>query len=205
MVVIFEHSTSYHGGASARTHDREQGCRLFSYFIYLLISFLLDPDPGESSRSRSTSLPCVLIGLSVIDHLLFAQLSDLIFGSVEECLHVPDLPVQLLLVVLEAGQLPLQLFPLRLPAHHNFSTNVPSSFGISYRRSITTEEKAKVVATVWGDRNESLSCNSYCKRMIVERDEFVLFFISSWCISSYSSNCPVQFILFFKLSCVQNS
>ena len=72
------------------------------------------------------------------------------------------------------------------------------------RRRIKTEEKTKVVAAVWGTemikfltalaivhqydlkKGMSSSYSSYTLFLV----QFILFFISSWCNSSYSSNSP---------------
>ena len=61
-----------------------------------------------------------------------------------------------------------------------------------HRRRIHTEEKAKVVAAVWGTGFIQfiavLAALHYDD--FEEYDELILFFKSCWCNSSYSSNCP---------------
>ena len=64
----------------------------------------------------------------------------------------------------------------------------PASLNIKHRKRINTEEKAKVVAAVWGQN----LINSLPRQLFwfEEKDEFTLFFKSSWCNSSYCSNRP---------------
>ena len=49
---------------------------------------------------------------------------------------------------------------------------------VKYRRRMETEEKAKVVGAVWGDRIYSISCRASCFASVYleEKDEFNLFF-----------------------------
>ena len=75
-----------------------------------------------------------------------------------------------------------------------WSTGWPKSSGkkmISFyhRRRIKTEEKVKVVASVWGGRNYSVTCRaSYFLRAILKKRMNSSFsFKPSWCNSSYYS------------------
>ena len=75
---------------------------------------------------------------------------------------------------------------------------------------------ANVFATVWGTELIRILAALAILHQDEERDELILFFLSSWCNSSYSSYCPgaihpilhiilVQFILFFKSSWCNSS
>ena len=81
----------------------------------------------------------------------------------------------------------------RGPSRSPCQSSTPSlGWETTHRRSIVKEEKAKVVATVWRDRIDSIHCPAiyFAPGWFDERDEFFLFFISSWCKSSNSSIRP---------------
>ena len=62
--------------------------------------------------------------------------------------------------------------------------------GLRYRRRIKTEEKAKVVVSVWVEEFiPSLAALAILPRTILNSS---FSFKSSWCNSSYNSNCPVH-------------
>ena len=63
-----------------------------------------------------------------------------------------------------------------------------------HRRRIKTEEKAKVVASVWGEEFiQFLAALAVLPRTILKnRMNSSFSFKSSWCNSSYNSNRPVQ-------------
>ena len=58
----------------------------------------------------------------------------------------------------------------------------------THRRRIKTEEKAKVVTAVWGTELIQIYCRAsyFAQGLFEQRDHFILFFISLWCISPYS-------------------
>ena len=60
--------------------------------------------------------------------------------------------------------------------------------GFAHRRRIKTEEKAKVVTAVWGTELIQIYCRAsyFAQGLFEQRDHFILFFISLWCISPYS-------------------
>ena len=61
---------------------------------------------------------------------------------------------------------------------------------MAQRRRIKTEEKAKVVAAVWGDKFiQFLAAQAFMPRTILKKDEFILFF----------QIILVQFILLLKI------
>ena len=61
-----------------------------------------------------------------------------------------------------------------------------------HRRRINTEEKAKVVAAVWGNKTVSIPCRaSYFVLGWLVLVRFILFFISSWCKYFKSSWCKI--------------
>ena len=61
---------------------------------------------------------------------------------------------------------------------------------MAQRRRIKTEEKAKIVAAVWGDKFiQVLAAQAFMPRTILKKDEFILLF----------QIILVQFILLFKL------
>ena len=101
------------------------------------------------------------------------------------------------------------------PSLVNLSCQCPpvteAADGPRHRRRIKTEEKAEVIAAVWGTdlipflaaltilhqddlkKEVNSSYSSYCHGAIhlhIVLVQFILFFISSWCNSSYSSNHP---------------
>ena len=66
---------------------------------------------------------------------------------------------------------------------------------LEHRRWVNTEEKANVVAAVWGEQNlfNSLPHQLFCLLDDLKNRMYLSFsFRSSWCNSSYSSNRPLQ-------------
>ena len=59
-----------------------------------------------------------------------------------------------------------------------------------HRRRINTKEKAEVVASVWGE--EFIQFLAYCRTILKNRINSFFSFKSSWCNSSFNSNCPLK-------------
>ena len=77
----------------------------------------------------------------------------------------------------------------------------------THRGRIKTEEKGKGRRCCLGDWNDSIPCRAsyFAQGWCEERDEFIPFFISSWCKSSYSSYRPGAINPFLQVVLVQNS
>ena len=76
----------------------------------------------------------------------------------------------------------------------NMSQCNKMSILILHRRRINTYEKAKVVASVWGEELiQFLAALAVLPRTILKNRMNSFFsFKSSWCNSSYNSNCQVH-------------
>ena len=74
-----------------------------------------------------------------------------------------------------------------------------------HRRRIKTEEKAQVVAAVWGKELIKFLASYFAAGCFDERDEFILFFLLSRCNSSYSSYRPGTIHPILQIVLVQNS